>query len=166
MTVRVLRNFSEMTRQTLFKMFDAPIQPIVLYGSEIWGLQRGDVIEKVHTFACKRFLNVPLKTPNKCVLRTPCLSIRVYELLKYWFKLLHMNENRLPKQAYHMQINMELNGKCCWACGLRDLLCKFGFGFVWLQKIVGTERAFFFFWQFSRNDSVMISTKSGLPLLT
>ena len=34
--VRVLRNFSEMTRQTLFKMFDAQIQPIVLYGSEVW----------------------------------------------------------------------------------------------------------------------------------
>ena len=74
-----------------------------------------------------------------------------------------MNENRFPKQAYHMQINMELNGKCCWASGLRDLLCKFGFGFVWLQKSVGNERAFC---QFSRNDSVMILTKSGLPLLT
>ena len=53
-----------------------------------------------------------------------------------------MNENRLPKQAYHMQINMELNGKRCWASRLRDLLCKFGFGFVWLQKSVGNERAF------------------------
>ena len=39
-----------------------------------------------------------------------------------------------------MQITMELNGKCCWASRLRDLLCKFGF--VWLQKSVGNERAF------------------------
>ena len=53
-----------------------------------------------------------------------------------------MNENRLPKQAYYMQINMELNGKWFWASRLRDLLCKFGFGFVWLQKSVGIERAF------------------------
>ena len=83
--------------------------------------------------------------------------------VKYRFKLLCMNENRFPKQAYHMQINMELNGKCCWASGLRDWLCKFGFGLVWLQKSVGNEMAF---WQFSRNDSVMILTKSGLPLLT
>ena len=41
-----------------------------------------------------------------------------------------------------MQINMELNGKCSWASKLRDLLCKFGFGFVWLQKSVGNEKAF------------------------
>ena len=65
--VRVLRNFSEMTRQTSFKMFDAQIQLIALYGSEVWGLQCVGVVEKVHTLACKRFLNVPLKTPNKCV---------------------------------------------------------------------------------------------------
>ena len=25
--------------------------------------------------------------------------------VKYWFKLLQMKENRLPKQAYYMQIN-------------------------------------------------------------
>ena len=63
--VRVLCKFSELTRQTFFpQLFDVQIQPIALYGSEVWGLQRIDVIEKVHTFACKRFLNVPLKHPN------------------------------------------------------------------------------------------------------
>ena len=45
--VRILRNFSKMTRQTFFKMFDAQIQPIVLCGSEVWGLQRVDVVDKV-----------------------------------------------------------------------------------------------------------------------
>ena len=50
-----------------------------------------------------------------------------------------MKENRLPKQAYHMQINMEVNGKCSWSSKLRDLLCKFGF--AWLQESVGNEKA-------------------------
>ena len=90
------------------------------------------------------FLNVPLKTPNKCEYgdlgRYPLFVNSCTWAVKYWFKLLHMNENRLPKQTYHMQINMEWNGKCCWASGLRDLLCKFGF--VCLQKSVGNERAF------------------------
>ena len=124
-------------------MFDAQIQPIVLHDSEVWGLQRVDVVEKAHTLACKRLLNVPLKTPNKCVYgdlgRYPVVNSCI-QAIKYWFKLFHMNENRLPKQAYYMQINMELNGKWFWASRLRDLLCKFGF--VWLQKSVGNERAF------------------------
>ena len=81
------------------------------------------MIEKVHTLACKRFLNVPLKTPNKCVLgdlgRYPLFVNSCIRAVKHWFKLLHMNENRLPKQAYHMQINLVLDGKYCWASRLR-----------------------------------------------
>ena len=50
--------------------------------------------------------------------------------VKYWFKLTYERKQAAKKQAYHMQINMELNGKCIWASKLRDLLCKFGFGFV------------------------------------
>ena len=53
--IRVMLEFSELIRQTIFKMFDMQIQPIVLYGSQAWGLERIAVIEKIHTFACKRF---------------------------------------------------------------------------------------------------------------
>ena len=63
--VRVLRNFTEITIKTdLFKMFYVQIQQMFVYGSEVWGLQRSGVMEKFHTFACKQFCNVPLKTPN------------------------------------------------------------------------------------------------------
>ena len=144
--VRGLRKFSEITRETFFKMFDVQIQPIILYGSEVWGLQSVDEIEKVHTLACKRFLNVPLKTPNKCVYgelgRYPLFTNSCKRAVCYWMKLLRMNENRLPKQAYSMQIRQMENGKKCWVSRLRDILYKFGFGFVWLQKSVGDEKLF------------------------
>ena len=120
-------------------MFDAQIQPVVLYGSEVWGLQRIAVNEKkIHTFACKRFLNVLLKTSNKMVYgdieRYPLFVNSCIRAVKYWLKLLQMKENMLLKQACHMQISMETNGKYGWPSRLKDLLCKFDFGFVWLQK--------------------------------
>ena len=49
------------------KIFDIKIQPILMCASEIWGTVRLDDIEKVHMMACKRFLGVPLRTPNKMV---------------------------------------------------------------------------------------------------
>ena len=52
---------------------------------------------------------------------------------------MHMNENRMLKQAYDVQINMDMNGKCCWESRLRDELCKFDFAFVWLRKSVGMK---------------------------
>ena len=48
-------------------MYDAQILPILMYGSELWGLQQFAVIEKTHMFACKRFLNVSMQTPNKMI---------------------------------------------------------------------------------------------------
>ena len=34
----------------LCKMFDAQVQPILLYGSELWGLNVMSAIENVHFF--------------------------------------------------------------------------------------------------------------------
>ena len=38
------------------KIFDAQIQPALLYASEIWGTGRVETVEKVHLFAIERFL--------------------------------------------------------------------------------------------------------------
>jgi hypothetical protein len=33
-------------------MFDSFVAPILLYGSEVWGVGKNDNIEKVHFFTC------------------------------------------------------------------------------------------------------------------
>ena len=54
-------------RNVFFKIYDAQVLPILMYGSELWGFQQFAVIEKAHMFACKRFLNVGVQTPNKMI---------------------------------------------------------------------------------------------------
>ena len=49
------------------RLFYVLIQPMLTYASEIWGTVRFDNIEKVNMMACKHFLGVPLRTPNKMV---------------------------------------------------------------------------------------------------
>jgi hypothetical protein len=36
-----------------FDMFDKTILPILLYGSEIWGFENIDIIERVHLHFCR-----------------------------------------------------------------------------------------------------------------
>ncbi|MCB4773617.1 MAG: hypothetical protein LGB05_08370, partial [Sulfurovum sp.] len=85
---KALTRLKDMTRQTFFKIFDIKIQPILMYASEIWGTVRLDGIEKVHMMACKRFLGVPLRTPNKMVYgelgRYPLFVNSTLRCLKYW----------------------------------------------------------------------------------
>ena len=57
-------NLNNMSYTVLCKISDAQIQPILLYGSELWGLNGMSIIESVHIFSLKNILNGPLFTPN------------------------------------------------------------------------------------------------------
>ncbi len=72
-------------------MFDYLVEPILLYGSEIWGFVNIDIIEKVHLQFCKRILNVRSSTPNVMVYgelgRFP-LEIKVkLRMLSFWSRM-------------------------------------------------------------------------------
>lgn len=60
---------------------------MLFYGTELWGLNTYEAIEKVHDYACKRFVNVPTKTCNYGVLgdcgRSPLYLETAKWALKY-----------------------------------------------------------------------------------
>ena len=57
---KAFQKYKEMTYETFFKISDFKVQPILLYSSDIWGLQRHENIKTIHLMACKRFLGVPV----------------------------------------------------------------------------------------------------------
>ena len=61
---------------------------------------------------------------------------------KFWSRLLHMDENRIPKQDYRMLVSLDSDGKRNWVTRLRLLLHDTGFGYVWLSQDVGDEQHF------------------------
>lgn len=129
-----------------FKLFDAQVTPALLYGAELWGLCRQGAIEKVHTFACKRFLNVDVKTPSAMVYgetgRYP-LSIKgMLRPIKYWLRLGKMQTDRLPKQAYIMLCNSNVKTEMNWAKAVMETLSRWGFYFVWLNGGCTNEKGF------------------------
>ena len=50
-----------------FTLFDTKILPILSYSSELWGIYSIEGIEKVHTVAIKRFLNVSSHCSNSII---------------------------------------------------------------------------------------------------
>ena len=130
-----------------FKLFDAQVQPIVQYGAEIWGFDSASlVIEKVHLFAMKRFLGVDLKTPNDLVYgelgRYPIYINSNVRCIRYWLKLIQMEEDRLPSKAYKMLLKLDERGKVNWVSSIRKVLCTNGFAFVWENQGVGHADSF------------------------
>ena len=146
----LLRTFNRLnisSVQLFFKMFDAQIQPILLYGSEVWGLDKArDNIEKVHLFTMKKLLGVELRTPNDLVYgelgRYPLSINASVRCIRFWIKILRMDSRRLPKKAYIMLKNLDDRGKQTWVSNVRKWLMQYGFGYAWLNQGVENINAF------------------------
>ena len=140
-------NKLEVATKDIFKLFNSQIQPSSLYASEVWGLLvTDDHVEKVHTYAGKRFLNVSLRMPNNFVFgelgRFPLVVNCCIRVIRYWFRLLKMDNSRLPYQAYKMLCTLDENGKKNWVTAVRQTLFRLGYGCAWLNQGVALEQHF------------------------
>lgn len=98
-----------------FRLFDCMVAPILLYGSEIWGHENVDMIEKVHLSFLKRVLNVRSTTPNYMVYgetgRFP-LKINIKtKLLCFWSRLVQSSSNKLSGILYQLMYNLHNSGQ-------------------------------------------------------
>ena len=141
-----MNKFQNDSAEIFFKLFDGQVQPIVQYGSEIWGIEKGEEIEKVHLFAMKRFLRIDSRTPNDIVYgelgRVPIYINSYVACIRYWLKLLQMDQHRLPYKCYKMLYKLDVKGKQTWVTNIRKCLCRYGFMYVWESQGVGCPNTF------------------------
>ena len=145
--MRKLRSLNNNNLNLLLKLFDSQVQPIMHYGSEIWGLQdSARNCESVHLLMLKKFLQVDRRTPNDFVYgetgRYPIYINSMINCVRYWLKIIKMSNERLPQKAYRMLYELDANGKTNWASGIKNKLYEVGFGFVWVNQGVGDDRQF------------------------
>jgi hypothetical protein len=128
------------------KLFDTQVQPIIQYGAEIWGMEKGKEIEKVHMFAMKRFLFVHSKTPTDIIYgelgRVPLYVNSYVACIRYWLRLVQMENHRIPFKCYRMLYNLDSKGKYTWATSVRKCLSSYGFFYVWEYQGVGCAKLF------------------------
>ena len=112
---------------------------MLTYGAEAWALTTNHtIIERVHLFAIKRFLNVSARTPGVLVYgetgRYP-LFIQTYtKCIKYWLKITRMQKDRIPAKTYKMLYNLHLNNKNNWVFSVCYTLYRYGYGYVWKNQ--------------------------------
>ncbi|XP_053395338.1 uncharacterized protein LOC128555792 isoform X1 [Mercenaria mercenaria] len=83
---------------------DTKIVPILLYGSEAWGVENLKILEQFHLKFCKFILNLKPSTPNCMVYgelgMLPITLQAKSRLLCYWSKLLNTKDNKICKILY------------------------------------------------------------------
>ena len=91
------------------KLFDSTILPILTYGSEIWGFENIDMIEKVHNDFLRKITNSRRSTPMYILYselgRTPLNIIIRSKMIKFWSKILDPNSLKLVSSCYHYMLH-------------------------------------------------------------
>ena len=111
-----------------------------LYGSEIWGLNSVEQVERVHVQFCKNILKLRQSTATYFVYgelgRYPLFCKRYIRVIKYWLKIVMQNSKPLVSEAYKMLYNAtETDNRVNnWASQVKNLLNTLGFGDVWLHQ--------------------------------
>ena len=91
------------------ELFDSLIKPILLYGSEVWGIETKEPdsknpIEAVHIKFCKLLLGTSRFSANiACKGELGRFSLNqeaTYRSLKYWTKLIDSKTSNLTRQSY------------------------------------------------------------------
>ena len=121
----------------ILKLFDQTVLPILTYGSEIYGFENLDIIEKVHS----EFLRKLLKSRKSTTLymlyrefgRYP-ISIQVTSrMIQFWSKLL-VNKNKISCKIYFYMLNQS-NIRFKWLSEIKSILDSVGLSNFWLQNV-------------------------------
>ena len=143
-----LYKFTDISVVHKLELFDKLILPILNYGSEVWGYNKADCVEKVHLSFCKNILGVRKTTQNSFIYgelgRTPLIYKRYVNIIKYWFKILYCNDMKYIKVMYNVMLNdlVKYPNKKSWAYQVRNILQMYGFNEAWLFQSIGDINVF------------------------
>lgn len=141
-----LYRYGQLNNEVFLKIFDTKVLPVLTYGSEIWGIDYQLAVERVQYYACKRYMCVKLNSSNDAVMaesgRFPLYINAAKRCIRFWFRILNMQEHRYVKKCYLMLKCYAEAGVSNWASGIRNLLYMNGFGHIWENQGVANENHF------------------------
>jgi hypothetical protein len=107
---------------TYTKLFSSCVQPIMDYGSEVWGLNEFPKLDTVQNRAIRVFLGVHGYAANVAITGdmgwTASRVRRQVAMVRYWNRLVEMPEERLTKQVFLWDYHLRRNN---WSHGMRRL---------------------------------------------
>ena len=121
-------------------LFDKCVEPILLYGCEVWGCENIDILEKVHTKFCEFIFGVSKFSHNMPVYgelgRYP-LSVTIKQrMVSYWTKLLKSSKEKLNKVMYLILYHLYCKDihYSPWIKCISNIFQTNGTNYVWLMQ--------------------------------
>ena len=128
---RKVRNLGALPPRIMIYMFDTMIKPILMYGSDVWGVQKQgtDAVDKVFQWFLKWILKVKTTTSTTIVYgEVGCTPLSVFchvNVMNYYARLYNLPDSMLVKQAFNSLLSLTEQGFTTWIKKVWDLARKY-----------------------------------------
>jgi hypothetical protein len=154
--IKTINHECDFSFTTSNEIFNKCIIPIITYGGEVWGPYVSNVTESVLVKFCRNQLGVSSMSPVPAVLGEcgrHSLYVKCYmKCVKYWTKLISLTNNSLLKSCYIMLFNLCNAGRQNWASEVKNILYRYGFGYIWEAQRVENVESFMYEFEQRVND--------------
>ena len=122
-----LRSLKDFGINTYEKLFNACVVPILDYHSSVWGFKDYNAIDCVQNRSLRYFLGVHRFAPklaiNGDVGWLPAKERRWYNMLRYWNRLINMDNSRICKKIFLSDYSICRNN---WSSEVKHIMNKLG----------------------------------------
>ena len=129
-------------------LFDSMIAPILMYGSEVWGIENVEVIDRFQLKFCKLVLNLKQTTPNCMIygeLGILPTSIHIKSrILNYWCSVIMSKHSKISNILYRTMFKLyTVDGvNISWINFVHTTLDSLGLSNMWLDQNVNSPNTF------------------------
>ena len=122
------------------KLFDEAIEPILLYGSEVWGYEDIKIIEAVHLKYCKYLLKLKKSTPSMMIYgetgRFPLSISLKCRIINFWARLIMAETTKISSIMYRIMFQLHVQNmyKSEWISFIEKILNEAGMGNIWASQ--------------------------------
>ena len=134
----------------MLHLFDVLVKPVLLYGSEIWGHEGTDILEKLHLRFCKYILMVNKTTCSNMVYGelgvTPLLLSAKARMIMFWANISQNNEKpKISNLLYKLLLKLYVDDiyKSPWCTYIKSILEGCGFSGIWDSQVIPCDKVCF-----------------------
>ena len=125
----------------MVQLFHTNVEPILLYGCEIWGYESLATIEAFHLRFLKMLLRVKQSTPSFMVYgelgEFPLRIVIETRMLSFWARILTGRNDKITYLTYHCLFSKFKQGsyRSKWLCKIKSILDKAGYSNLWHDQL-------------------------------
>ena len=121
----------------MIKLFDHTVLPILTYGSEIYGYENIEMIEKVHNEFLRKITKSRKSTPMSFLYgelgRHPIAITVQTRMIQFWTRMLLGKEQKLSLTIYKYMLNQSRT-EFKWMTKIKNILNTVGRPDIWLNQ--------------------------------